>query len=114
MIIHRLHANRTVGRSFALPVQVAIEHPLTSFHFIAFSSLGAWVGEENVASSFAHTEFREEHIETLDGDHDLEEFLKENTEYRPCDERDWGYGGSGPRIRPPAFLVKKTSKDKTP
>lgn len=62
---------------------------------------------------FAGFKYDDKHDATIEQEIDIDEFLKENTEYRPCNERDWGYGGSGPRIEAPKFLVK-TATDKTP
>ena len=55
---------------------------------------------------FAGFKYDNKHDAAIESEIDADEFLKENTEYRPCDERDWGYGGAGPRVEAPRFLVQ--------
>lgn len=45
--------------------------------------------------------FDERHVELLEQDIKVDEFLKQHQEYRPATEKDWGYGDSDGRLIPP-------------
>ncbi len=45
--------------------------------------------------------FREGHRETMHGEADLSQFLKDHEAYRPAGPDDWGHGARGDRLKPP-------------
>ncbi len=60
---------------------------------------------------FVAMPYRAEHAQALMKDVKYETFLKENVEYRPADERDWGYGAPKERIAAPSQAEIRTFRE---
>ncbi len=60
---------------------------------------------------FVAMPYRAEHAQAIMKDANYETFLKEHGEYRPADERDWGYGTPNERIPAPSPAEVRTFRE---
>ncbi|MDB5343626.1 MAG: hypothetical protein JWP89_2003 [Schlesneria sp.] len=60
---------------------------------------------------FVAMPYRAEHAQAIMKDVKYDTFLKENVEYRPADERDWGYGAANGKIAAPSQSEIRTFRE---
>jgi hypothetical protein len=60
---------------------------------------------------FVAMPYRAEHTQAILKDAKYDTFLKENVEYRPADERDWGHGAPKERIAAPSQSEIRTFRE---